>query len=160
MRLEKVRSMDFLPHLCLVREQTGCRIVLAHGCFDLLHIGHIKHLQAAKEFGEVLVVTLTPDRLINKGPGRPVFSEGLRAEAVAALECVDYVVVNNSPTAVDAILVLRPNVFVKGSEYADNVTPQLEEELKAVEFVGGRIEHTREVEYHSTNLLKGPANGV
>ena len=73
-------------------------MVLCHGCFDLMHPGHIKYFQAAKRMGDVLAVTVTPDRYIDKGAGRPVFNENLRAESIAALECVDYVAINKWPT--------------------------------------------------------------
>src|ERR1700722_1754260 len=72
-------------------------VVQCHGVFDLLHIGHIRHFQEAKKSGEILVVTLTPDRFVNKGPHRPVFTETLRAEAIASLEAVDYVAINKWP---------------------------------------------------------------
>jgi cytidyltransferase-like protein len=80
----------------------GRKIVHCHGCFDLLHIGHIKHLQAARRIGDFLIVTVTPDRYVNKGPGRPAFTERLRAEALAALDCVDLVTIARSPTAPSA----------------------------------------------------------
>ena len=88
-----------------------------HGVFDPLHIGHIRHFEQAKKLGEVLVVTVTPDEYVNKGPHRPVFTETLRAEAIAALQCVDYVAVNRWPMAVETIHLLRPDIFVKGSEF-------------------------------------------
>ena len=79
------------------------KVVLAHGCFDLLHIGHIRHFQAAKRLGGTLVVTVTPDRFVNKGPRRPLFTEHLRAEAIAALECVNFVAINEWSSAVETI---------------------------------------------------------
>ena len=72
----------------------GKKIVLCHGVFDLLHIGHIKHFEEAKKFGDVLIVSVTSDEFVNKGPNRPVFNLALRAEALIALECVDYVIEN------------------------------------------------------------------
>ena len=93
------------------------RIVQCHGVFDLLHIGHIKHLHQAKTFGDVLIVTLTADQYVNKGPGKPYFSEYLRAEALSALSCVDYVVINHHPTAIEAISEIKPDYYVKGIEY-------------------------------------------
>lgn len=95
----------------------GKTIVQCHGCFDLLHVGHIKHLQAARRLGDLLIVTVTPDQHVGKGAGRPVFSARLRAEALAALDCVDFVVIDRSPTAVDAIRLLRPDYYVKGQEF-------------------------------------------
>src|SRR6266850_8141984 len=83
--------------LASLREQ-GKKIVHCHGVFDLLHIGHIKNLEAARKLGDVLVVTLTPDSFVNKGPHRPAFPEKLRAEALASLTCVDFVAINEWPT--------------------------------------------------------------
>src|SRR3990167_6170030 len=83
-------------------------IVQSHGVFDLLHIGHIKHFQAAKKQGDLLIVTVTPDRFVNKGPNRPRFTEKLRAEAISALDCVDFVIINAWPTAVEAIKLIKP----------------------------------------------------
>ena len=75
--------------------------------FDLLHVGHIKHLEKAKKLGDKLVVTITSDKFVNKGPGRPVFNQTLRSEAIAAIESVDYVAINDSQTAINPIKVLK-----------------------------------------------------
>src|SRR5436190_19918045 len=93
----------------------GKRIVQCHGVFDLLHIGHVRHFEQARKLGDVLVVTLTPDQFVNKGIGRPAFPETLRAEFLASLGCVDYVAVNNWPSAVETIRMLKPAIFAKGS---------------------------------------------
>ena len=80
---------------------------LCHGVFDLLHIGHIKYFQEAKALSEILIVTLTPDKWVNKGPGRPAFTQDLRAEAIAALDCVDFVAINIWPTAIETIELIK-----------------------------------------------------
>jgi bifunctional ADP-heptose synthase (sugar kinase/adenylyltransferase) len=106
--------------------------------------------------GDVLVVTVTPDRFVNKGPHRPAFPEQVRAEAVAALSCVDLVAVNEWPTAVEPIGLLRPDVYVKGSEYSDadkDVTGGIARERAAVEAAGGRLAFTHELTSSSSNLL-------
>src|SRR3990167_8149574 len=126
------------------------RIVQSHGVFDLLHIGHIKHFQSAKEQGDVLVVTVTPDRFVNKGPNRPRFTEKLRAEAIAALNCVDFVIINSWPTAVEAIKLIKPCVYAKGDEYKNSendITGKINEELAAVNDVGGNVIFTSEVTF-------------
>ena len=92
-------------------------VVLCHGVFDLMHIGHIKYLEDAKKYGDILVVTITPDQHVNKGPNRPVFSQNLRAEALAALQSVDFVAINEWPTAIETINLLAPNFYVKGPDY-------------------------------------------
>jgi rfaE bifunctional protein nucleotidyltransferase chain/domain len=134
----------------------GWKIVHCHGCFDLLHIGHVKHLQAARRMGDFLIVTVTPDRYVNKGPGRPAFTERLRAEALAALDCVDLVTIAGSPTAVDAIRLFRPDYYVKGQEF--EMLPQLPArlgaEIDAVRELGGQVRFTHEEVFSSTALLK------
>ncbi len=99
----KILSLEELS-ITLERHRTaGERIIHCHGVFDLLHIGHVRHFEQARKFGDVLVVTLTPDRFVNKGVGRPAFPEQLRAEFLAAITSVDYVAVNSWPTAVETI---------------------------------------------------------
>lgn len=134
----------------------GSRVVLCHGVFDLLHIGHIRHLQEAKALGDFLLVTITPDEYVNKGPGRPAFTSNVRAEAVAALNCVDYVALNRWPTAVETIKLLRPNCYVKGPDYADaqkDHTGGIGPEEDAVNAVGGRLVITGGETFSSTKLL-------
>ena len=90
-----------------------------------MHIGHIRHFEQAKKLGDILVVTVTPDRFVNKGPHRPVFPEGLH-ESIAALQFVDFVAVNEFPMAVETIKLLKPDIYVKGSEFrsgADRLAP-------------------------------------
>src|SRR5690348_32464 len=112
-------TLDRLPKLLEPRRANG--IVLAHGCWDILHIGHIRHFQEAAKLSGTLVVTVTPDRHVNKGHGRPLFNEQMRAEAVAALSCVDFVAINDKDIA--PVEFLRPNVYVKGAEYRKAMTP-------------------------------------
>jgi rfaE bifunctional protein kinase chain/domain/rfaE bifunctional protein nucleotidyltransferase chain/domain len=134
----------------------GRTIVQCHGVFDLLHIGHIRHFQSARKHGDVLVVTVTPDRYVNKGPHRPVFTEMLRAEAIAALDIVDYVAINKWPTAVEPIELIRPDVYAKGSDYANAAadhTGGIMLERNAVEGVGGRLVFTDEITFSSSTLL-------
>jgi len=141
---------------CLDRLRPRRRIVHCHGVFDLLHIGHIKHFQQARRFGDILVVTVTPDRYVNKGPHRPVFNEILRAEAVAALDCVDFVAVNRWPTAVETIAMLKPHFYAKGSEYKEahkDVTGGIAREEAAVRAAGGKLVFTDEMVFSSTHLL-------
>lgn len=132
------------------------KVVQSHGVFDLLHIGHIKHFQAAKKHGDILIVTVTPDRFVNKGPNRPRFTEKLRAEAIAALECVDFVIINNWPTAVEAIQLIKPSVYAKGDEYQNSendITGKIDDEINAVHEVGGRTLFTNEITFSSSSLL-------
>jgi rfaE bifunctional protein kinase chain/domain/rfaE bifunctional protein nucleotidyltransferase chain/domain len=134
----------------------GKRVVMCHGTFDLMHIGHIRHLQRAKQEGDVLLVTVTGDAYVNKGPGRPVFNEQLRAENLAALGCIDFVVINHAVTAVEALHKIRPSIYAKGSDYrshGEDVTGNITREQEAVEAHGGHIFYTDEITFSSSNLL-------
>jgi len=152
----KILSLgDLIRKTQELREQ-GKRVVMCHGTFDLMHTGHIRHLQRAKREGDVLIVTLTGDAYVNKGPGRPVFGETLRAETLAALACVDFVAVNYEQAAINAIASLRPHVYVKGSEYRatmDDVSGNITREQQAVEECGGEILYTDEITFSSSSLL-------
>ena len=131
------------------------RIVLCHGCFDLMHPGHIKHFQSAKNMGDVLVVTVTPDIYVDKGPDRPVFNEKLRAECISALECVDYVAINQWPTAEETLRLLRPDIYVKGQEFEnkDDKTGKLQQEQAVLVEIGAEMRYTHEVVFSSTKLI-------
>lgn len=147
--LEELKN--HIPHL-----KQKNKIVQCHGVFDLLHIGHIKHLQEAKSFGDVLIVTLTADQFVNKGPGKPYFSEHLRAEALAALNCVDFVAINRTPHAIEPIHMIQPDFYVKGIEYQDvenDITGKITDEEEAVQTVGGQLKFTKDVVFSSSSLL-------
>jgi bifunctional ADP-heptose synthase (sugar kinase/adenylyltransferase) len=120
-----------------------------------MHPGHIRHFQAAKEMGDCLVVTITPDVYIDKGLGRPVFNEDLRVSSVAALECVDYVALNKWPTAEETLRLLKPDVYVKGQEFekTEDKTGKIQRESKVVEEIGCRIRFTHEIVFSSSALL-------
>jgi len=137
------------------QRSAGRRIVHCHGVFDLLHVGHLRHFEEARGLGDVLVVTVTGDAHVNKGPHRPAFPQAVRAELIAALGCVDFVAVNEAATAVEAIDLLRPDVYAKGPDYAApsaDPTGQLAAEARAVRAGGGRIAFTGG-ETHSSSAL-------
>src|SRR3989304_286052 len=96
---QKILSIEELDKVCAKLKKQGKKIAQCHGCFDLLHPGHIRHFEAAGKIADVVIVTLAPDRFVNKGPGRPVFNEKLRLESIAALEAVDFVALNHWGTA-------------------------------------------------------------
>jgi rfaE bifunctional protein nucleotidyltransferase chain/domain len=151
----KIKDINSLADL-LAASRNGKTVVQCHGVFDLMHIGHIRHFQEAKRAGDLLVVTVTPDRHVNKGPHRPVFTEALRAEAIASLDCVDYVAINKWPTAVEALELIKPDVYAKGSDYKDSSadhTGGISAERAAVESVGGRLVFTDEITFSSSTLL-------
>jgi rfaE bifunctional protein nucleotidyltransferase chain/domain len=158
---DNVRTVEELSPILDRLRKSGKIVVQAHGTFDLLHIGHVRHLEAARELGDVLVVTLTADRFVNKGPGRPVFGEELRAEMLANMQYVDWVAINSDPDAVSAINLLRPDIYVKGKDYQNpegDVTGKIVAERLAVESHGGRIHFTDEVVFSSTELINRHLN--
>ena len=155
-RHSKVMELSDLATVIETDHKNGKRIIHCHGVFDLLHIGHIRHFNQAKEMGDILVVTITTDVHVNKGPNRPAFSEELRAEAIAAMNCVDYVAINRSPTAVEAINLLKPSYYVKGSDYKnaeDDMSGGIILEENAVKSVGGQIVFTDDITFSSSQLI-------
>ncbi len=152
----KVKSFEEIAQILEKHRKSGKKIVQCHGVFDLLHPGHIRHFKEAKEQGDFLIVTITPDRFVNKGPGRPVFTESLRLESLAALEDIDYVILNDSPDAISAIHKIKPDFYVKGIEYKNHekdVTGKISEETRAVESAGGQIYYTDDIVFSSSSLL-------
>jgi cytidyltransferase-like protein len=134
----------------------GKRLVQCHGTFDLIHPGHIYHLEEAKDFGDVLVATVTAEKQVNKGPGRPYFNDALRAKNLAALTCVDYVVVVPHAAAVEAIECVQPHVYCKGREYenpAVDVTGNIHDDVRTVERLGGEVRYIGSVVFSSSKLL-------
>ncbi len=154
--MNKIQELSSLRNILDQHRRNGGKIVHCHGVFDVLHVGHVKHFQAARKNGSVLVVTITPDRFVNKGPDRPVFHESLRAEVIAALGCVDYVAINEWPTAAETIRLLRPHYYAKGSDYKnseEDVTGGIIREREACESVGASIIFTDEIVFSASRLL-------
>lgn len=140
----------------LVREAQfrGDVVVLCHGCFDIVHPGHVRHLQHAAQHGDKLIVTITSDAHVGKGAGRPLIPQELRAENLAALDCVDWVCANNYATAAELLDEIRPDVYVKGREYEHNRDPRFELEKQVVQRYGGRIIYSSgDVIFSSTALI-------
>ncbi len=153
---DKIKSVDELAEIAKLYRRQGRALVLAHGCFDLMHMGHVRHLEAARAEGQGLFVTITTDKMVNKGPGRPVFPEIFRAEMIAALECVDYVAVSQWPSAEGVLHLIRPDVYVKGSDYRneqDDITGKIAHEREIVEGYGGRIVFTDDITFSSSSLI-------
>jgi rfaE bifunctional protein nucleotidyltransferase chain/domain len=155
-RNRKIKNLEELAKLLSSLRAEGKKVVLCHGVFDLLHIGHIRHFEQAKQLGDILVVTVTQDRYVNKGPHRPAFTGNLRAESIAALDCVDYVAINSWPTCVETIKLLKPNIYAKGSDYRDarkDYTGKITDEEAAIKAVGGEIAFTEDITYSSSSLI-------
>ena len=152
----KILSLEIIAEKSRRLRKKGKRVVLCHGTFDLMHTGHIRYLQRAKREGDILLVTVTADEYVNKGPGRPIFNQQLRAENLAALECVDFVAINYAVSAVEALHMIQPNIYAKGSEYrshGNDVTGNIILEQRAVEAHGGEIFYTDEITFSSSNLI-------
>jgi rfaE bifunctional protein nucleotidyltransferase chain/domain len=143
----RLRISD-LPALRARTRRAGKTIALANGIFDLFHVGHLRYLQGAKSLADVLVVAVNSDASTrrNKGPGRPVVPEAERAEIVAALSCVDHVVVFGSKTVIPLIRKLKPDWQVKGTDYTPETIPEAEE----VRRHGGRVAVAGDPKDHST----------
>lgn len=152
----KIKSLEEIAELSGQLRADGNKVVLAHGTFDLLHYGHLRHLQLARQQGTVLIVTITSASFVNKGPGRPVFSDQMRSEMLAEMGCVDYVAVSLSATAVEIIKSIQPDIFIKGKEYQnadDDITGGIVEERRAVESFGGKIVFTDDIIFSSSTLI-------
>ncbi len=144
-------SVEDVARLAESWRAEGKRIVLANGCFDLLHVGHVRYLRAARALGDVLVVALNSDASVRrlKGPGRPIMPEAERAEIVAALQPVSAVVVFDEDTVDELALRLRPDVQAKGTDYTEDSVP----EGPTVRAVGGRVAIAGDPKDHSTRDL-------
>lgn len=156
MTTNKIISLDDLSNHCNYKKKKKKTIVLCHGVFDLMHLGHIKYFEEAKNFGDTLIVTITPDKHVRRGPSRPVFKAEQRAEAIAALEVVDYVAINEWSTAIKTIKLLKPDYYVKGPDYNNHdndVTGNIKLEEEAVKKYGGDIKYTSAITFSSTKLI-------
>ncbi|RME57630.1 MAG: cytidyltransferase, partial [Candidatus Dadabacteria bacterium] len=152
----KIKTLGELAKISSQVKRREKKVVLCHGVFDLLHLGHIRHLNSAKKYGDCLVVTVTADEYVKRGPGRPVFTALLRAEALANLEIVDYVAVIEEPSAVSAIEAIKPHFYVKGPDYKEreaDPTQKIFEEEEAVRKYGGEIVFTEDITFSSSELL-------
>ena len=133
--------------------KVGKRIVLANGCFDVLHVGHVRYLQGARALGDLLVVGINSDRQVRllKGKGRPIMDERQRAEIIAALEAVDFVTIFDEPTVTELLLALKPEIHAKGTDYTEDTVPERE----VVRGYGGRVAIVGDPKNHSTSQLIG-----
>jgi len=152
----KIYNLKKLSKIIEKEKKKSKKIVHCHGVFDLLHIGHIKHLKKAKELGDKLVVTITSDKFVNKGPGKPAFNQILRAEALSAISFVDYVSINETSTAINPITILKPNIYCKGKDYKNpkqDITGEIKNEIKILKKIGGKIFFTEELTFSSSRLI-------
>jgi len=148
---QNVLSREELIKIVADARSAGSRIVLANGCFDVLHVGHIRYLAGARELGDLLIVGVNSDQqvAIQKGAGRPIMPALERAELLAALESVSYVTVFDEPTVEALLLALKPDVHAKGTDYTVNTVPERE----VVKSYGGQIAIVGDSKDHSTSEI-------
>jgi rfaE bifunctional protein nucleotidyltransferase chain/domain len=154
----KVISLHEAKSICQEMHRQGKTVVLTNGVFDLLHVGHIRYLQAARELGHILFVGLNSDASARrlKGPGRPLIPQAERAEVLCALACVDYVVLFDEDTAEQLVYALQPDIYVKGGDYAadsEGQTGKALPEARVVESYGGQVVILPYTPGHSTTQL-------
>ena len=139
----KLRRLEELPEML-----RGRKVVLANGCFDILHVGHVRYLEGARQLGDALVVAINSDRSVRmiKGEGRPIMNESERVTLVSALRCVDHVVVFDEPDVTRILDVLRPAIHAKGTDYTEETVPEREQVLA----YGGQVRITGDTKDHST----------
>ena len=142
----KLRRLEELPDLL-----QGKNVVLANGCFDILHVGHLRYLQGARALGDVLVVAINSDKSMRsiKDSGRPILGQDERVELVSALRCVDYVVLFDEPDASRVLDVLRPAIHAKGTDYTEQTVPERDQVLS----YGGEVRITGDSKEHSTRNI-------
>ena len=127
-----------------------------HGVFDLLHIGHIKHFEEAKSLSDILIVSITADKLVNKGPGRPYFSQKSRLHAIASLQAVNFVCLSQNISSTKVISIIKPNFYCKGPDYKffkDDMTTNIKSENLAVKKYGGKLYISKSETFSSSNLI-------
>ena len=152
-----IMDRDRLVARITAAKAKGARIVLANGCFDVLHAGHVRYLQGARALGDLLVVGVNSDAEVArlKGDGRPILSERDRAELVASLEAVDLVTIFDEPTVTELLLAIKPDVHAKGTDYTEETVP----ERDVVRSYGGSVRIVGDPKNHSTSEMLRKVSG-
>jgi len=152
----KIKTFAELRRLVSGMQAKGKKIVQCHGIFDIIHPGIVRHVESAKKQGDCLVATVVRDKDVRKGPNYPIFGEKLRAESIAAVECVDYVSVVEDSVSLQCVRMLKPDVFARGQDYKDRdqtVLKRLEDEEEALKIAGCKIHYTPGQVFSSTNII-------
>jgi len=151
----KIKTIGELASLIERYKKEGKEIGLCHGGFDLLHPGHLTHFTSAKKLCDVLVVSITSDRFVSsrKGDGRPIFTDKLRAYAIACLEMIDYVVITDVEKAIPLLEILKPSFYIKGPDFIGKTTPGITSEREAIARVGGEMKYTRDPKLGTTEII-------
>lgn len=158
---KKIISLNTAEKICAKLKKNKRKVILSHGAFDLVHLGHLKHFESARRLGDILIVSITADKFIYKGPGRPKFNQDQRMEFLAKLEMVDYVVLSNEITAVSVIKKIKPSIYCKGPDYkndSDDVTGNIKKEKLAIKNIKGKIEYTSDQTFSSSKLINESNN--
>jgi rfaE bifunctional protein kinase chain/domain/rfaE bifunctional protein nucleotidyltransferase chain/domain len=153
---KKIKTLEQLQKIIYLKKKEKKKVVLSHGVFDLLHIGHINHFKEAKENGDILIVSITSSSYVKKIPGRPYFNDSDRVNALASLECIDYVYCNFDYTSINLIKKLKPSIYCKGPDYkkkSDDLTRNIQKEVNAIKSVKGKIIYTKGKTFSSSKLL-------
>jgi rfaE bifunctional protein nucleotidyltransferase chain/domain len=153
----RILARDTLVARIAAARAKGARIVLANGCFDVLHAGHVRYLQGARALGDLLVVGINADEQVArlKGEGRPLLGERERAELVASLEAVDLVTIFEEPTVTELLLALTPDIHAKGTDYTEETVP----ERDVVRSYGGQVRIVGDPKNHSTSEILKKVSG-
>lgn len=154
--MNKILNLDQLKSKVDQIKKAKKTIVHCHGVFDLLHIGHVKHFESAKKLGDYLIITLTSDKYVNKGPSRPIFNQELRSEFISSLSCVDAVCISDSQTSEKVIKIIKPNLYFKGPDYKVNKndkTKNIYKEINLVKKFKGKIKYSKDEVFSSSQLI-------
>lgn len=155
--MKKLINLEILKKL----KSTKKKIVMCHGVFDLFHIGHLNHFKEAKTYGDILIVSVTADIYVNKGPGRPYFNLSQRLEILSSIDLIDYLIISDSPNSVNNIQKIRPNFYFKGPDYKNlkkDFTGFINDELEAIKKVKGKIIFGKEETFSSSFFLNKIVN--
>ncbi len=150
--LSRILDRNRLIARVAILRRNGARVVLANGCFDILHVGHVRYLEGAKQLGDVLIVGINSDEQVRilKGEGRPFVQERERAEIVAAMRVVDFVTIFNEPTVEELIKAIKPEIHTKGTDYTVDTVPERE----VVKSYGGRVAIVGDPKNHSSTEMR------
>ena len=148
---QRILDRDRLIERVALARKEGARIIFANGCFDVLHVGHVRYLEAAKALGDLLIVGINSDEQTRrlKGEGRPLMPEDQRAEIISSLEVVDFVTVFNEPTVAELLLALKPDIHAKGTDYTEDSVP----ERDVVRSFGGQVAIVGDPKDHSSSEI-------
>ena len=152
----KKKYIEFKNLKKIKQQNKKKKIILCHGVFDLLHVGHINYFKEAKNLGDILIVSVTSDKFVNKGPGRPAFTIANRIKFLQEINCINYVCVSSFKTAENIILNLKPNFYCKGEDYSSNqikFDENLKKEITAVKSFGGKFKVIKQPSFSSSKII-------